>query len=555
MAINDEIAAGGRPVQFENPLNNMVKFANIQNDMANLQLHKQKAEADAAGMARKNELYNYLGSGGRDPNRIFQLGGHEELNQIRQGESARITGEKTAGESLDAAIKRGRGIFQDFVHTPQDARQFTYMQFTDPVMKKYMESLGVSFEQAVARIPTDPAEFRNYREQYVVGMDKHLDNLAFKTPHDAGDRILMTNTRGEVGGQPMIKGATMQQKIETDPEVLAGIARRDELQKQIAQGNPSGQAPVASQTNQLLNASVAQANDQTAPPIAPLAANVNRPQAEFEAVTTKLRADQERALAAKQNPDAKLALINDYYTRINNGEDPNSPSMKVRKGQIDFNQTRAEGSNTYFTTDQNGTVRAFDKNTLEQKGTLPGVGKPQQNIVQFGPDGLPIQNKALPQHAIEVQVKNRASIANIVSTLQDVATNPGAFGYQNMLPEAITQHLDPGGVTARANVANIGSLKLHDRSGANVTVGEVPRLRPFIPNITYDGAATIAKKLQGLQREIVIYQAEQDKAFAAQGYNTGSPAAAGTPPPAEPSLYKHPKTKGGDTANPLITPR
>jgi hypothetical protein len=551
MAINDEIAAGGRPIQFENPLNNMVKFANIQNDMANLQLHKQKAEADAAGMARKNELYNYLGSGGRDPNRIFQLGGHEELNQIRQGESARITGEKTEGESLDAAIKRGRGIFQDFVHTPEQARQFTYMQFTDPVMKKYMKSLGVSFEQAVARIPTDPAEFRNYREQYVVGMKEHLDNLAFKTPHDAGDRILMSNTRGEVGGQPMIKGATMQQKIETDPEVLAGIARRDELQKQIAQGNPSGQAPVASQTNQLLNASVAQANDQTAPPIAPLAANVNRPQAEFEAVTTKLRADQERALAAKQNPDAKLALINDYYTRINNGEDPNSPSMKDRKGQIDFNQTRPEPA-PYMVLDKDGNLTAVDKRTILPVGTLKGVGKPQQDIVQKDSTGKVIQDKRMTP-AMSLIVSNQtASMDNLQNAIKQVQLHPGGFGAQNyLLPDAVIQRTDPAGVTARAGVANLASMKIHDRSGAAVTVGEIPRLRPFIPNVG-DEPSVIVSKMRDLFREMKVENDAYLKTISGQGYFTGEPAA----PPAETAtLYKHPKTKGGDTNNPLVTPR
>jgi hypothetical protein len=256
----------------------------------------------------------------------------------------------------------------------------------------------------------------------------------------------------------------------------------------------------------------------------------------------------------KKNPDAKQGIINAVAKLRRENVPETDPHLKDLVLQMEYNRTHPAPA-PYMVLNESGGLTAVDKRTIKPVGYLPGVGAPKQAFVQFGPDGQPIQNKALPQHAIDVQVKNRASIANIVSTLQDVATNPDAFGYQNMLPEAITQHLDPRGVTARANVANIGSLKLHDRSGANVTVGEVPRLRPFIPNITYDDAATIAKKLQGLQREIVIYQAEQDKAFAAQGYNIGSPAAAGTPPPAEPSLYKHPKTKGGDTANPLITPR
>jgi hypothetical protein len=46
MAIDASIALGLKPVQIENPLNNMVKFSNIQNDMASMALHRQKYAQD-----------------------------------------------------------------------------------------------------------------------------------------------------------------------------------------------------------------------------------------------------------------------------------------------------------------------------------------------------------------------------------------------------------------------------------------------------------------------------------------------------------------------------
>ncbi len=545
MPVDANIALGLKPVQLENPLNNMVKFANIQNDMSNMDRHRQQTEAATAAAARQNELNNYLGSGGRDPNRIYQLGGQEALNHINQADSAKITSEKVSGETLDAAIKRGRGLFQDFVHTPEQARQFTYMQFTDPVMKKYMESLGVSFEQAVARIPKDPAEFRNYREQYVVGMDKHLDNLAFKNPHDVGNRIDLTNSRGEVGGRTLTKGPTMQQRIETNPEILSGLANQDTLRQQIAQGNPGG---VASQTNQLLNASVAQANDQTAPPISPLAANVNRQEAELAGVNATLRANQERALAAKQNPDAKLALINDYYTRINNGEDPNSESMKARKGQIDFNQTRAEPA-PFMVLDKDGNLRSVDKKKVEVLGMLPGVGKPQQDIVQKDSTGKVIQDKRMTP-AMSLIVSNQtASMDNLQNAIKQVQLHPGGFGAQNyLLPDAVIQRTDPAGVTARAGVANLSSMKIHDRSGAAVTVGEIPRLRPFIPNVG-DEPSVVVSKMRDLLREMKVENDAYLKTISGQGYFTGEPAA----PPAEATApHAHPKGTGLDKTNPRL---
>ena len=340
MAIDASIALGIKPVQIENPLNNMAKFSSIQNDMANMALHKQKMATDAASTARQNELNNYLGSGGRDPDRIYQLGGPEALNPINQAESARITGLKASGETLDATMNRNKGILQDYVDTPKAARQWLYMQFIDPAMKATFDKLGVSFEQAAARIPDDPAEFGKWKEQSIMGMEKHLQARGVKNITPSGDRNVLTDLQGRIIGEIPI-GATMQQRIDTNPNILAGIANQDAIKQQIAQGNPGGQAPVASQTNQLLNASVAQANDQTPPPISPLAANVNRQQAELDAVNAKLRADQEQALAAKQPLDAKDRRIKDYAQAIRDGRSPNDQDMKDLRLQIIYDRTHA----------------------------------------------------------------------------------------------------------------------------------------------------------------------------------------------------------------------
>jgi hypothetical protein len=88
-----------------------------------------------------------------------------------------------------------------------------------------------------------------------------------------------------------------------------------------------------------------------------------------------------------------------------------------------------------------------------------------------------------------------------------VDKNPGSLGFQNNLPDALMQRVDPTGVDVRAAVSDIGSLKIHDRSGANVTVSEAPRLKPFIPMST-DTPSTAKKKLNGLKSELVMMQAE-----------------------------------------------
>lgn len=99
-----------------------------------------------------------------------------------------------------------------------------------------------------------------------------------------------------------------------------------------------------------------------------------------------------------------------------------------------------------------------------------------------------------------------------------------AFGLVNAIPGASTvrQYTNPEGVPARAAVSNIGSLKLHDRSGASVTASEFPRLRPFIPLAT-DTDSVIRDKLNGLKNEYKVMQAE----WKAQPSTTNNPKPAG----------------------------
>lgn len=138
--------------------------------------------------------------------------------------------------------------------------------------------------------------------------------------------------------------------------------------------------------------------------------------------------------------------------------------------------------------------------------------------------------KRIPAQVQSGYVDNRKAITQIDSAIALIQKRKDALGLKNKLGDDINQRLDPEGIPTRAAVANIGSLLIHDRSGAAVTAAEQPRLMPFIPSVT-DTADAAVKKLQLLKEQ---YQATNDEIDIVFGQDAGYAPMGGsakTPPP------------------------
>jgi hypothetical protein len=138
--------------------------------------------------------------------------------------------------------------------------------------------------------------------------------------------------------------------------------------------------------------------------------------------------------------------------------------------------------------------------------------------------GQSAKMKAIPAASVKDYVDNNKSLRQIDKAISALDEYPGAVGGTNaLIPDFVQQRADPKGVTARALVGDIGSLIIHDRSGAAVTAAEMPRLRPFIPNVS-DTAATVKKKLANLKSAIAEMQGDIESVYSEdQGYSGNLP--------------------------------
>jgi len=133
------------------------------------------------------------------------------------------------------------------------------------------------------------------------------------------------------------------------------------------------------------------------------------------------------------------------------------------------------------------------------------VGK-DNSVTPIVADGAQLRTK--PTGQVQQQIaSNNVTLQKIDRAMVMAEKMPNAFGLKNYAGDPIMQRLDPTGVEARAMVADIAGQKIHDRSGAAVTVGEAQRLRPYVPNTT-DTAEVVKKKLGLFKREYTAMQSE-----------------------------------------------
>lgn len=178
-----------------------------------------------------------------------------------------------------------------------------------------------------------------------------------------------------------------------------------------------------------------------------------------------------------------------------------------------------------------GNIFAYEK-ALREAGRAPGAprqeqppvavidpvtGKPilvsRENSIGMTPASA--AGKPVPVHAQKAIIGAAASIKKIDDAIALLGKEPkeGSTGFKGYLPDVALNRLYPEGTDARAAIANIGSLIIHERSGAAVTASETPRLLPFVPQIT-DNKETVIKKLTRLK------QIQMDEAEALSGTYT-----------------------------------
>jgi hypothetical protein len=176
--------------------------------------------------------------------------------------------------------------------------------------------------------------------------------------------------------------------------------------------------------------------------------------------------------------------------------------------------------------DAEGNIVVVD---LANRTVQPALDDSGQAVKGGGKGG----GKDIPPTVNAKIIEGKQGLRNIDEAIAALEKNPGAVGITNAIPGAQTlrgQIDSAENIATRAKIANIGSLKLHDRSGAAVSASEFPRLAPFIPSAS-DSPRAAATKLREMKKI-----AEQELGLFADTYSpaNGYRASTATAPAAAP---------------------
>lgn len=187
MPIDSSIALAARPVQPQDPLEQyknvmLIKGLTDQGQLSALQ--RQKLEGDI----NEEEAVKKLFSGGAKPT-VEQVygaspsrGGAYAKSQADLAKAQSEIGKNNA-EILQKSLQVHRDQLAS-VNTPQDAAQWTMAGFNDPNLSPILQRYG-SPDQYIARIPTDPQKFQQWKVQQGLGIEKFVE-LANKQADQIG---------------------------------------------------------------------------------------------------------------------------------------------------------------------------------------------------------------------------------------------------------------------------------------------------------------------------------------------------------------------------------
>ena len=246
--INQMIAQGVRMPQIESPINQLAQVETIRqaqqtNALRQAQMREieretlsknvlNKAYADAfdptKGTFDQSKLIQNLATSGQGAQAPGVLEG------LRKARKAEVDIEKVGSEIETARFtlfeKRMKFYAKEATElkSPLEGQEWYKQLYADPVVKQDYDRRGVTLDQLIAQVPTDPAQFEQWKQRTALGADEFIkQNKPQFMQQDTGGATSVLAVPG-LGGPATTVSGTQRAKTLT-PDAAARDRRERDL--------------------------------------------------------------------------------------------------------------------------------------------------------------------------------------------------------------------------------------------------------------------------------------------------------------------------------------
>lgn len=204
------------PIQSPDPLENYAKIMGVQNAMQQGQLGKLQLEQTQRTVDDERAVQDAYKQSGGDTTRFRQilgtLGQYKPVQALDKFDLEKRKTEAEIGKTtsdtgvnqqkiIGDLVQRGRDALAT-VNSPQGAVAWYQAQFADKTMGPILQGQGISLDQRIAEIPTDPIKFQEWKNNHILGADKlvaHLDELSKQKETNRSNLATEANGRTSAG--------------------------------------------------------------------------------------------------------------------------------------------------------------------------------------------------------------------------------------------------------------------------------------------------------------------------------------------------------------------
>lgn len=171
------------------------------------------------------------------------------LETISKAEKSQFDTEKVRNEVETARFnlfeKRMKFYGQEAANlaSPLEGQEWVKQLYADPIVRQDYDRRGITLDQLIAQVPTDPAQFQQWKQSRVLGADKFIEmNKPQFLTRDLGGTSEVMAVPG-LGGQAQTVPGSVRRKTMT-PGDLAAAQRAGGPERRLKQGerwNPETQ--------------------------------------------------------------------------------------------------------------------------------------------------------------------------------------------------------------------------------------------------------------------------------------------------------------------------